>query len=158
MRPTSIHDFRTHQYRVFLAGPYFRLNLEEEVRWHEDHLRKLRLMARNPQLFHSQRTSHRIEEHHHRHFKEHVTDSIPFHERILNDHRKRLKAILEIMPEKRYRKLHDISMKLDAVADYLVFDRLSRDFFFVIDKRTPEKEKWSRAVGRKRLAEVMFLE
>ncbi|MBW2972571.1 hypothetical protein KY359_06045 [Candidatus Woesearchaeota archaeon] len=157
MRPSSIHDFRTHQYRVFLAGPYFKLDLEEEIKWHEDHLRKLRLQARNPQLFHRSRTAHRIEEHHHRHFKEHVIDSIPFHEKILSDHKRRLKTVLDIMPEKRYRKIQAISMKLDAVPDYLVFDRLSRKFFFVVDKPSPEKEGWSKVVEKKKLAEVMFL-
>ncbi len=158
MRAGSIHDFRTHQYRVFLAEPYFKLDLEEEIGWHEEHLKKLRLQAKNPHLFHRSRTSHDIEDHHHRHFREHVLESIPFHEKILSDHRKRLKTILELMPEKDYRKLHKLCIKHDAHPDYLVFDRLSRNFFFVIDRPTPEKEKWSRVVKRRKLAEVMFLE
>lgn len=157
-KPSSIHDFRTHQYRVFMAEPYLKLDLEDEIAWHEEHLGKLRLMARNPDLFHSSRTSHKPEEHHHRHFKEHVLDSIPFHEKILSDHRKRLKTALDIMPEKRYRKLCRVSKKVDAVPDYIVFDRISRDFFFVVDRPTPGKVKWSRIVKRKGLGEVMFLE
>ena len=157
-KPSSIHHFRTHQYRVFLAEPYFKLDLEDEIEWHEEHLKKLRLMAKNPHLFHSSRTSHKIEEHHHRHFKEHVIDSIPFHEKILSDHRKRLRTVLGIIPERKYRKLCSVSRKLDAVPDYLVFDRISREFFFVVEKPTPEKEKWSRVVKRKKLCEVLFLE
>jgi hypothetical protein len=155
--PSSIHHFRTHQYRVFFAEPYFKLDLEDEIGWHEGHLDKLKLQAKNPHLFHSSRTSHRIEERHHRHFKEHVIDSIPFHEKILSDHKRRLKTVLDIIPEKKYRKLCALSRKVDAVADYLVFDRISRDFFFVIDKPTPEKERWSRLVRKKRICEVMFL-
>lgn len=158
MRPSSIHHYRTHQYRVFRAEPYFKLDLEKEIKWHEEHLRKLRLHAKNPELFHRSRTSHRIEEHHERHFKEHVLDSIPFHSRILLDHQKRLKTILDIMPEKKYRKLRAISKKLDTVADYLVFDRLSQGFFFVVDRPSPEKENWSRRVMKKKLCEVIFLE
>ena len=156
--PSSIHHFRTHQYRVFLAEPYFKLDLEDEIRWHDEHIRKLRLQAKNPRLFHSSRTSHMIEDHHHRHFREHVIESIPFHEKILSDHKKRLKTVLAIVPEKRYRKICAVSKKADAVADYLVFDRISKAFFFVVDRRTPEKEKWSRIVKRKKLCEVMFLE
>jgi hypothetical protein len=158
MRSSSIHQFRTHQYRVFLAEPYLKLDLEEEVKWHEDHLRKLRLQAKNPKLFHSSRTSHDIEGHHHRHFQEHVIESIPFHEKILSDHKKRLKTVLSIIPEKKYKKLQKISLKLDTVPDYLVFDRLSKRFFFLIEKLTPEKEEWSRIVKKKRICEVMFLE
>ena len=30
-KPSSIHHFRTHQYRVFLAEPYFKLDLEDEI-------------------------------------------------------------------------------------------------------------------------------
>jgi len=158
MRPSSIHHFRTHQYRVIRAEAYFKLDLEEEVKWHEEHLRKLRLQAKNPDLFHRSRTSHKIEDHHHRHFKEHVIESIPFHERILRDHRHRLKTVLDIMPEKTYKKLQKVSMKLDAHPDYLVFDRVAGKFFFIIDRPSPEKEKWSKVVERKKLAEVMFLE
>jgi hypothetical protein len=158
MKPDSIHHFRTHQYRVFLAEPYFKLDLEEEIKWHEDHIRKLKLQAKNPKLFHSSRTSHKIEDHHHRHFKEHVIDSIPFHEKINSDHRKRLKTILSIMPEKKYKKIRQVSVKLDTVPDYLVFDRLGKRFFFVIDRPTPEKEKWSRIVKRKKLCEVVLLD
>ncbi|MBW2968225.1 hypothetical protein KY362_07100 [Candidatus Woesearchaeota archaeon] len=158
MRPASIHHFRTHQYRVFLAEPYFKLDLEKEIKWHEEHLRKLRLQAKNPELFHRSRTSHKIEDHHHRHFQEHVIESIPFHEKILADHRHRLKTILDIVPEKSYRRLHKMSKKLDTVPDYLVFDRLSREFFFVVDRPTEEKAKWSRIARKKRLCEVMFLE
>lgn len=156
--PSSIHGFRTKQYRVFRAESYFRLNLENEIKWHEEHLHKLELQAKNPGLFHSSRTSHKIEEHHERHFREHVIDSIPFHRKILSDHHARLKTVLEMMPEKRYRKFRKISQKLGAVPDYFVFDRLSRDFFFVVDRPTPEKEKWSQVVRKKGLCEVLFLE
>ena len=158
MNASSIHHFRTHQYRVFLAEPYFKLDLEEEVKWHEEHLRKLRLQAKNPNLFHSSRTSHDIDHHRQRHFMEHVIDSVPFHEKILSDHKKRLKTVLDIMPEKKYKKLRKITKKLGAVPDYLVFDRLDKRFFFVVDKPTQDKEKWSRLVKKKKLCEVMFLE
>jgi hypothetical protein len=156
--PKSIHHFRTHQYRVFLAGPYFKLNLEEEIKWHEGHLKKLRIQAKAPHLFHRERTSHPVDEHRERHFREHVVESIPFHEKILSDHQRRLKTVLDIMPLKSYKKLHDISLRLDSVADYFVFDRVNRNFFFVVDKPTPEKEKWSKLVERKCLSDVVFLE
>jgi hypothetical protein len=157
-KPSSIHHFRTNQYRVFMAEPYFKLDLEEEIDWHEQHLRKLRVQAKAPHLFHKERTSQPIDEHRERHFQEHVIESIPFHEKILSDHQRRLKAMLEIMPKKQYKKLHEISLKLDSVADYFVFDRINKDFFFVVDKPTPEKEKWSRVVERKNLSKVLFLE
>jgi hypothetical protein len=155
--PTSIHHFRTAQYRVFLAEPYFKLDLEREIKWHEEHVRKLKLMAKNPKLFHSARTSHEIDQHRERHFQEHVIDSIPFHEKILNDNKARLKTILELVPERTYRKLHSLCVKHDASPDYFVFDRLANRFFFVIEKPTPGKEDWSRVVEKKSLAEVMFL-
>ncbi len=153
-----INRFRTHQYRVFLAEPYFKLDLEKEIEWHEDHLNKLRLQKKNPELFHRARTSHRIENHHQRHFQEHVIDSIPFHEKILQDHRKRLKTILDIIPEKSYRKLCRLCKKYDAVADYLVMDRISNKYFFLIEKPTDQKIKWSQVVLKKKLAEVKQLD
>jgi hypothetical protein len=158
MAPSSIHDFRTHQYRVFLAEPYFKIELEKEIDWHESHLKKLRLQAKNPHLFHKERTSHPVDEDRERHFREHVIESIPFHEKILNDHRLRLKTILDIMPEKSYRKLHKLSRKYGTAGDYFVFDRNSRNFFFVVDKHTADKGKWSEVVKKKKLCEVMFLE
>jgi hypothetical protein len=141
-----------------LAEPYFKLDLEKEIKWHEDHLRKLKVHAKSPHLFHKSRTAHKVDEHRERHFKEHVLDSIPFHEKILSDHRKRLKTVLEMMPEKRYRKLRNVCVKLDTVADYLVFDRVGKAFFFVVDRLTPDKERWSQVVRKKRLCEVIFLE
>jgi hypothetical protein len=156
--PKSIHHFRTHQYRVFLAGPYFKLDLEEEIKWHEGHLKKLRLQARNPHLFHRERTSQPVDEHRERHFREHVIESIPFHEKILSEHQRRLNALLELMPKKTYKRLQEISMDLDAVGDYLVYDRLSKRFFFVIDRPSPEKERWADRVRRKRICDVMALQ
>ncbi|MBW2964496.1 hypothetical protein KY363_03475 [Candidatus Woesearchaeota archaeon] len=158
MIPSSIDSFRTQQYRVFRAEPYLKLDLENEIKWHEEHIRKLELQAKNPALFHAGRTSHKIEEHHERHFREHVIEAIPFHRKILSEHKARLKAILEIMPERRYRKLRKVTKKTDAVPDYIVFDRLSREFFFVVDRPTPGKEKWSQVVRKKRICEVIFLE
>jgi hypothetical protein len=156
--PKSIHHFRTQQYRVFLASPYFRLNLEEEIAWHESHLKKLRIQAKAPHLFHKERTSHPVDEHRERHFREHVIESIPFHDKILSEHRQRLKAVLGFMPLKTYKKIHGISMDLDAVADYFVFDRVAKKFFFVIDRPTPEKEKWANKVRRKRICDVLVLQ
>ncbi|MBW2997841.1 hypothetical protein KY349_05870 [Candidatus Woesearchaeota archaeon] len=158
MKASSIHHFRTHQYRVFLAEPYFKLDLEEEIKWHEDHLRKLRLQAKNPHIFHRSRTSHKVDHHRERHFKEHVIESIPFHEKILSDHKKRLKTVLDIIPERKYKKIQKVSIKVNAVPDYFVFDRLNKKSFFVIDRPTPEKERWSKVVKKKKLCEVMFLE
>lgn len=156
--PSSINEFRNHQYRVFLAEPYLKLDLQKEIDWHKEHLRKLNIMAKDPSLFHRSRTSHRIEDHHHRHFKEHVLESIPFHEKILGEHERRLKTVLDIMPEDVYRKLRSITVKLKTVPDYMVFDRISKRFFFLVEKPTPDKEKWSKVVKKKGLAEVMFLE
>jgi len=156
--PKTIHHFRTNQYRVFLAEPYFKLNLEKEIKWHEEHLRKLRILEKNPKIFHSSRTSHDIDEHRVRHFNEHVTESIPFHEKILDDHKTRLKTILEMVPEKTYRKLHSLCVKFDAAPDYFVFDKLAKKFFFVIDRPTEEKKKFSKFVEKKRLCDVLFLE
>ncbi|MFC1741727.1 hypothetical protein ACFL3V_04290 [Nanoarchaeota archaeon] len=158
MRPKSIHHFRTHQYRVFLADPYLKLDLKKEVKWHEDHLNKLKLHKKNPELFHSERTAHRIDKQRERHFNEHVMDSIPFHQKILAEHKRRLTTILNIMPEKTYKKLKNITIKLKTAPDYLVFDKLSKEFFFIIEKPTPEKEKWSKLVQKKKLCEVLFLE
>jgi hypothetical protein len=158
MKPNSIHHFRTHQYRVFRAESYFKIDLEKEIIWHKDHLRKLKIHKKSPHLFHKSRTSHEVDEHRERHFNEHVVESIPFHEKILSDHKKRLKTLLDMMSEKEYRKLRSITVKIDTVADYLVFDRISKRFFFVVDRPTPEKEKWSRMVEKKKLCEVMFLD
>lgn len=157
MEPKSIHHFRTHKYRVFLAESYFKLDLEEEISWHESHLRKLKVLMKNPSLFHKEHTSHPIDEHRERHFQEHVVDSIPFHEKIYADHQKRLKTILEIMPEKTYKKLHALSLELDTVPEYLIFDRTDGKFFFAVEKRTSEKEKWAKKAKSKGLSDVVFL-
>ena len=154
----SIDDFRTKQFRVIRAESYFRLNLEKEVNWNEEHIEKLHLQAKDPDLFHRSRTSHEIEDHHQKHFKEHVLDSIPFHKKILEEHKHRLRTLLEIMPEKTYKKIHKISMKYDSHPDYLIFDKINKTFFFVIETATDGNKAWSRTITKKNIGEVLFLD
>ena len=140
--PKSINFYRTQRYRVFYAEPYFDNNLKYEITWHTKHLKKLKKHAKKPHLFHKKRTSGELEEHHHRHHKEHVIDSIPFHEKILNQHIKRLKVITSLMSKRIYNKLNKISMRYGGTPDYFVYDKTTKKFFFVCHKPDDAKKTW----------------
>jgi len=137
-----INGFRNENYRVFLAGPYFNLDLWYEIEWQKRYLNKLQMHHKKPHLFHAQHHAGEIDEHRKRHYQEHVVESIPFHKKILEDHRKRLSAILEIMPEKTYKKIVKISMKHHGTPEYFVYDKVNSQFFFVAEHIGTETRKW----------------
>jgi hypothetical protein len=124
------------------------IDLDKEIQWHKEHLCNLKIQARNPQLFHSMRTSGPIEEHHQKHFQEQVIDAIPFHEKLLAEHEERSKIISSIIPAKSYKKIQDICLDTKTVGDYLVFDKQSQKFFFANESLTPEKQSWSKKVSK----------
>jgi hypothetical protein len=137
-----INEFRKNDYRVFIANPYFSLDLEYEIEWNKKHIKKLREHKEKPHKFHSQFHDSHIDEHRKRHFREHVIDSIPFHEEIADRHKKRLDTILQIMPKKTYLKLVKISKKYLCTPEFFVYDKINKQFFFIADHIDEEKKKW----------------
>ncbi len=144
MKHTKRHisDFRTTRYRVFYASGYFRIDLEYDIKWHTKHLKKLQKHFKDPKKYHKTITSHTVDENRTRHYEEHVINSIPFHKKLLEDHKKRLKAMLEIMPARIYRKLRRLSMRLHDVPEYLVYDKHDKEFFFVSETMSPDRRRW----------------
>jgi regulatory protein YycI of two-component signal transduction system YycFG len=156
--PSHINQYRTENYRVFLASPYFNIDLEQEIKWNKAHLKKLHHQKNNPLLFHRERTSGQITQDHDRHFKEHVIEAIPFHQKILSDHEKRLKTIKELIPHHKYKKLVGISMKQGGTPEYFVYDKQKKYLFFVAEHLTPERKRWINLVRDKhKLSEVLIL-
>ena len=143
--PKSINYYRTEKYRVFYTEPYFDVNLKYEIDWHKKHLKKLRKHAKKPHLFHKKRTAKKIEEletHHHKHHKEHVIDSIPFHEKILRDQEKRLEVIQKLIPKRIYNKLHKISTRYGGTPEYFVYEKETKNFFFVSHPPNEAQKTW----------------
>ena len=137
-----INDYRTDNHRVFYAEPYFNLDLWFEINWHKKHIKNLKKHAKNPHLFHNQFTEGEITKERKQHFKEHVTDSIPFHERVLDDHQKRLKTILKLVPRRKYKKMVNISKKHGGTPEYFVYDKQNKKFFFVADELNENNKQW----------------
>ena len=145
-RPDARHidEFRTEDYRVFTAAPYFKLDLHYEIGWNKKHVEKLREQSKKPHLFHRERYSGPVDEHRERHFQEHVIESIPFHEKILSDHQARLATILSIMPDRNYKKLVAITKKQNTVPEYFVFDKKAKEYFFVAERNTESLTRWKK--------------
>lgn len=153
-----INEFRTDDYRVFYAAPYFNVDLEHEVKWHKSHLKTLHKHAKKPHLFHKQYHDGEITPERERHFKEHVLDSIPFHSKIKAEHEKRFATIRKIMPKRVYKKLVHISREHGGTPEYFVYDKKDKDFFFVCDGFDLSKKKWIDLVKHKyKLCEVLVL-
>lgn len=141
-RGKHINDFRTDDYRVFYAAPYFDLDLWYEIGWHKKHLKKLKNHAINPHLFYQQYTNSEITEQRKKHFQEHVLDSIPFHKKILEENEKRLKTILHLMPKRKYKKIVNISKEYGGTPEFFVYDKTSKEFFFVAEHLDDTKKHW----------------
>jgi hypothetical protein len=145
-RKKHINDFRTDKHRVFYAAPYFNMDLWQEISWHKKHLRTLKKHSKKPHLFHNQFTNEDITKDRERHFKEHVVDSIPFHQKILDENQKRLKAILKLVPRRTYKKIVNISKKHGGTPEYFVYNKANKDFFFVAEKLDDSKKNWMELV------------
>ncbi len=152
---SHIDDFRTPNYRVFYAGPYFNLDLWYEITWNKKHLKKLKKHAQNPHLFHKQFHDKKSDDAKKRHFREHVIDSIPFHEKILDEHQRRLDTILELMPLRKYKKIVGISIKHGGTPEFFVYDKINKEVFFVVEHLTDERKKWIKLV--RKLCDVIIL-
>ena len=159
MRKAShIDDFRMENFRVFYAAPYFENDLEYEIAWHKKHIKKLWKHVRKPHTFHLQFTEEDHGEHRDRHYKEHVIDSIPFHEEILRNHEKRLKAILNFVPKYKYRKIMDITRKHGGCPKFFAYDKAHHEIFFIAEKPNKEQQHWINLVQyRYKLADVVVI-
>ena len=110
-----------------------------------------------PHHFHNERPGP-LDEHKIRHFKEHVVDAIPFHEKFLKDHEKRLETILSMVPKNTYIKLVRLTRKHHGLPEYFVYDKKNKMFFFVAEHATGEQKEWIRLVkDRHKLCEVIVL-
>ncbi|HIH38709.1 hypothetical protein J4460_05455 [Candidatus Woesearchaeota archaeon] len=141
-QPKSINELRTARFRVFYAEPYFDIDLEREISWHTEHLKKLHTHAKKPHLFHKQFHEGEITEQREKHFKEHVLDSIPFHQNILDDLKKRLETLHTLIPKRTYLMIHDISRKYGGTPDYFVYDKETKEFFFVAEGLDDARKNW----------------
>ena len=93
-----------------------------------------------------------------KHFKEHVIDSIPFHENILSNHQKKLETIKDLMPLRKYKKIAKISQKHKGTPDFMVQDKMTKEIFFVADQLDEEKKHWINLVRDvHKLSDVIIL-
>ncbi len=154
---SHIDSFRTLEYRVFLAPPFFVTDLPFEVRWHARHLKKLKVYAEKPHKFHADHHGRDPAEFAH-YFKEHVLDSIPFHDKILRDQRARLGFIRSVMSRFTYWRLHRITTKYGGCPEYFVYDKKRGEFFFVIENLNHERQHWRTLVKEKyKICDVVVL-
>ncbi len=142
----NLHNVRNPNYRVFISDSYFKIDLQKEIKWHKQHLSKLHKFSKKPHLFYEKRHDTGIDDHKDKHFKEHVVDSIPFHKQILEHQEKRLSTIKEIMPLSKYKKLVKLTKEIGEVPEYFVFDKVNKEFFFIIEVMTTNKKRWMHAV------------
>ena len=144
-----IDNFRTSEYRVFYASSYFNIDLFYEIDWHREHIKKLDRYSQKPHLFHKEYSTETPHERHKSHFTEHVIEGIPFHKKILEEHEKRLKAILSMMPKRIYKKIVSISKKYGGTPEYFIYDKANRKFFFVVEHLDDAKKHWIYLVSEK---------
>jgi hypothetical protein len=112
------------------------------VKWHQKYLKKLEKQKKSPAHFHRSRTSHKINNTHLRHFKEHVIEAIPFHKSFITTHKKKIQAIETFITKKTYKKLAGISISLGTVPEYFVYDKLHKAYFFIAEHLDKAKKKW----------------
>ncbi len=154
----SIDAFRTSDFRVFYANPFFSIDLFSEVKWHSAHLKKLKGFVEHPKKFHAEHHGRDPDENEH-YFKEHVLDSIPFHEKILADHVARISFLRGVMSSGIYRKLVKTTRLCSNCPDFFVYDKKNKRYFFVIDVLTPQKHRWKLLVKDKyRICDVVILQ
>ncbi|MFH1133631.1 MAG: hypothetical protein V1735_04010 [Nanoarchaeota archaeon] len=151
----GVAAFRTPDYRVFYAAPYFAVDLPREIRWHEGHLKKLKRQKDKQHLFHRQFTSGPVTEARRRHYEEHVIHSIPFHERFLREHQARLHTMLSIIPKRTYHRLVHISLRHGRIPEYFVYDKRLKKPFFVAERADSQTNGWIADVRKRHLCEVI---
>jgi len=132
------------------------MDIEYEIKWHEKYLKQLHQHKKNPSIYHRKLTSHKINQDRLRHFKEHVIDAIPFHRSLIEKQKKRLETIKMLMPMNKFKKLVKVSMKYGGTPEYLVYDKLLKNSFFVSEHLSDDRIKWM--VKAKKLTEVIVLE
>ncbi len=154
--PQSIDEFRTARYRVLSSPPYFNMNLEEEIEWHKQYIKRLHHHKKKPSVFHRSLTSHKIDQNRIRHFKEHVLEAIPFHRERLEVHQKRLRFIEKVIPDKIYKKLVRASMHKGLVPEYFVYDKKEKEFFFVAEHDEKSRKEWIQRT--KRIVKTIILD
>jgi hypothetical protein len=155
---SSIDAFRTTEFRVFHAAPFFVVNIYAEARWHRRHLKKLHYYLDHPHKYH--------EDHHGRdprlfphYFQEHVVQSVPFHEQLLHEHDARKSFISSVMSRFMYGRLQRVTKKWGGCPEYFVYDKQKKRFFFVIERSTPENLHWRALVKDKyKLCDVVVLD
>ncbi len=152
-----IDAFRTRDFRVFHAQPFFASDLYFEIAWNKKHLKKLHNYVENPHKYHEHHHGRDHSELHH-YFQEHVLDSIPFHEKILKDHQSRLNFLKTVMSKFTYKRLHRITKRNGGCPDYFAYDKKRKKYFFIIEEPTHEKRHWRALVkDRYKICDVVML-
>jgi hypothetical protein len=154
--PTSLEEFSAGEYDVYEAGALFSINLYDELAWHKKHIKKLEYYLHHPEAFHKDHGREKPEDRHHAHYHEHVVESLPFHQKLLEEHKKRLATVRRLMPKVLYQRIVKITKQAGGVADYLVYDPKQKRSFFIIEHLTVEKLRWKHLIKDKHdIAEVM---
>ena len=61
---------------------------------------------------------------------------------MLDEHQKRLKTILKLVPKRKYKKMVNISKKHGGTPEYFVYNKLNKKFFFVAEKINENNKQW----------------
>lgn len=158
MRDKLKSPFDSRRYRMYYAAPFFMVDLEYEIKWHSKYLKKLKHYKRNPKKFHRDHlTAHSGKHPVKEIFKEQVLESIPFHEKALDEHKARLKLIKSMMSLRRYRQLRKFCMKHSGMPEYFIFDKKEKKIIFATDRADYHKKRWISLAKRKKLAETIIM-
>ncbi len=149
--------FSDRRNKMYYAAPFFMVDLESEIRWHKTHLEKLKGHKADPHKFHKEYLLSSRHSNNPDIFKEHVIESIPFHERILSEHEARLKIIKSIMPIKDYRRLLRFCFSNNPIPEYFVFDMDTKEVFFVCQGLDYHKKKWMVLAKKKGITDVVVI-
>ena len=149
----TLDYFRTHEYRVFVAPPYFDLDLVHEIKWNRAYIKKLKKHKEKPHLFHKERGYRKDE-----HYQEWVIESLPFHEKLLSEHTEKYRIITGLIPKKTYRKINKISIRYGGTPEYLIIHKKSKSYFFLATHSNDVRNYWIHLVrDRYKLCDVVVL-
>lgn len=146
------------RYRVFDAEPLLSLDHTYEIKWQTRHLKKLRKQAKKPNLFHElYGFLHKTPEEKQRHYNEQVTEAIPFHTKMLNDHTKRQTFMSLYFKDGDLKSFRKLAPDRTYYPDYLIYDKINKQVFFANQKPSTTQQIWAIEVEKKGLAKVKDL-
>jgi hypothetical protein len=141
------------------APPYFDLDLNYEIKWHQNYIKKLHKHKKKPILFHKERGHKSIDKKKVDHHNEWVIESIPFHKGFIKDHEKKLKEILNMVPKRKYKKINKISLEHGGTPEYFVYHKESETFFFVALHSNHKRNYWIHLVrDHHKICDVIVME